>query len=116
MYKFGQIEISSKEFNGDYKVIENVDLEKIRLSEGVTANKHDTRYTIGYETEQGKIVPLYMKTPKDCVSSGVSRYNESSPWKMGFNVIEDEVWVRQYEAISKKVLRSFWVKNLRENC
>ena len=103
MYKFGQIEILSKEFNGEYKVIENVDLEKIRLSEGVTANKHDTRYTIGYETEQGKIVPLYMKTPKDCVSSGVSRYNESSPWKMGFNVIEDEVWVRQHEAISKKV-------------
>ena len=103
MYKFGQIEISSKEFNGEYKVTENVDLERIRLSEGVTANKHDTRYTIGYETEQGKIVPLYMKTPKDCVSSGVSRYNESSPWKMGFNVIEDEVWVRQYEAISKKV-------------
>ena len=98
MYKFGQIEILSKEFNSEYKVIENVDLEKIRLTEGVVANKHDTRYTIGYET-----VPLYMKTPKNCVSSGVSRFSENSPWKMGFNVIEDEVWVRQYEAISKKI-------------
>ena len=103
MYKFGQIEILSKEFNSDYKVTKNVDLEKIRLSDGITVNKHDTRYTIGYEVEQGKIVPLYMKTPKDCVSSGVSRYNESSPWKMGFNVIEDEAWVQQYEAISKKI-------------
>ena len=102
MYKFGQIEKLSKEFNTEYKVTENVDLEKIRLSEGVVANKHDTRYTIGYETEQ-EIVPLYVKTPKDCVSSGVSRYNESSPWKMGFNVIEDKNWVRQYEAISKKI-------------
>ena len=104
MYKFGQIEISNKEFNSEYKVIENVDLEKIRLSEGVVANKHDTRYTIGYEAEQGKIVPFYMKTPKDCVSSGVSRYHdENSPWKMGFNVDEDKVWIRQYEAISKKI-------------
>ena len=103
MYKFGQIEILSKEFNSEYKVTENVDLEKIRLSEGVTVNKHDTRYTIGYEAEQGKIVPLYIKTPKDCVSSGVSRYNDNSPWKMGFNVIEDEVWIRQYEAVSKKI-------------
>ena len=103
MYKFGQVQILSKDFNTEYKVAEHVDLEKIRISEGVVANKHDTRYTIGYETEQGKIVPLYMKTPKDCVSSGVSRYNESSPWKMGFNVGEDEVWIRQYEAISKKV-------------
>ena len=33
MYKFGQIEILSKEFNSEYKVTENVDLEKIRLSE-----------------------------------------------------------------------------------
>ncbi len=103
MHKFDQIEISSKEFNTEYKVTENVDLEKIRLSEGTTVNKHDTRYTMCYEAEQGKIVPLYMKTSKDCVSSGVSRYNENSPWKMGFNVIEDEVWVRQYEAISKKI-------------
>ena len=103
MFKFGQIQIVSKDFNSKYKLTNEVELEKIRLSEGVTANKHDTRYTIGYELEPGKIVPLYIKTPRDCVSSGVSRYNESSPWKMGFNVGEDEVWVRQYEAILKKI-------------
>ena len=103
MYKFGQIEIASKEFNSEYKLTSIVDLEKIRVSEGVVANKHDTRYTIGYEVELGQIVPLYIKTPKDCVSSGVSRYNKNSPWKMGFNVGEDEAWVRQYERIWKKV-------------
>ena len=43
MYKFGQIEILSKEFNSEYKVTENVDLEKIRLSEGVVTNKQDIR-------------------------------------------------------------------------
>ena len=103
MYKFGQIEIASKEFNSEYKLTNIVDLEKIRVSEGVVANKHDTRYTIGYEIELGQIVPLYIKTPKDCVSSGVSQYNESSPWKMGFNVGEDEVWTQQYEAVLKKI-------------
>ena len=103
MYKFGQMEIASKEFNSEYKLTNIVDLEKIRVSEGVVANKHDTRYTIGYEVELGQIVPLYIKTPKDCISSGVSRFSENSPWKMGFNVIEDEVWTGQYEAISKKI-------------
>ena len=80
MYKFGQIEISSKEFNSVYQITNDVDLEKIRISEGVVANKHDTRYTI--EVEPGKIIPLYIKTPKDCLSSRVTRYNESSPWKI----------------------------------
>ena len=48
-------------------------------------------------------MPLYIKTPKDCTSSGVSRYNETSAWKMGFNVSEDEAWVGQYQDIWDKV-------------
>ena len=58
------------------------------MSEGVVANKHDERYTVGYEVEPGEIMPLCIKTPKDCLSSGVSRFNEASPWKMGFNVMK----------------------------
>ena len=103
MYKFGQIEIESKKFNSEYQVQEDVDLEKIRISEGVVANKHDTRYTVGYEVTPGVVVPLYVRTPKDCLSSGVSRFNEASPWKMGFNVSQDESWVKDYEAIWSKV-------------
>jgi len=103
MYKFDQIEVASKKFNGDYQVIDTVDLEKIRVSEGVVANKHDTRYTIGYEVNPGKIVPFYIKTPKDCASSGVSKVNESSQWKMGFNMSEDEEWVKQYKSIWIKI-------------
>ena len=99
MYKFGQISISSKDFNREYQVQKDVDLEKIRVSEGVVANRCDIRFIIGYEVEPGVIVPLHIKTPKDCFSSGVSRYNESSLWKIGFNVGEDKAWVKQYEAI-----------------
>ena len=103
MYKFGQIQILSKDFNSEYKVAEHVDLDKIRVSKGVEANKHDTRYIIGYETEPGKIVPLYIMTPNNCSSSGVSRYNEASAWKMGFNVSEDKAWVQVYQAIFSKI-------------
>ena len=62
MYKFGQIEITSKDFNSLYQIANDADCEKIRVSEGVVANKHDTRYMIGYEVETGKIVPLCIKT------------------------------------------------------
>ena len=56
MYKFGQIEIVSKKINSVYQITNDVDCEKIRISEGVVANKRDTRYTIGYEVESGKVV------------------------------------------------------------
>ena len=103
MYKFGQIEIESKKFNSIYEVQKDVDLEKIRVSKGVVANKHDVRYILGYEIEPGVVVPLCIKTPKDCLSSGISRYNEASSWKMGFNVSEDETWIQQYDSIWRKV-------------
>ena len=43
MYKFGEIEIESNKFNSVYQVQKDVDCGKIRVSEGVVANKHDTR-------------------------------------------------------------------------
>ena len=36
-----------------------MNLEKIRVSKRFAANKHDTRYTINYEVELRKIIPLY---------------------------------------------------------
>ena len=103
MFKFGQIEVASKDFHSTYQVTDIIDFEKITLSEGVVANKYDTRYTIGYEVEPGKFIPLYIKTPKSCWSSGVSRYNENSAWKMGFNVSEDPSWMKKYEMIWKRI-------------
>jgi len=102
MLKFGQVSVASKDFHSTYEVTNNIDFDKITLCEGVVANKADTRYTIGYEKEPGKIIPLYIKTPKNCWSSGVSRYNENAAWKMGFNVSEDSTWLKMYEMIWKK--------------
>ena len=39
------------------------------------------------------------KLQRTFFSSGVYRFNETSPWKMGFKVSEDEAWVKDYEAI-----------------
>ena len=63
----------------------------------LSPRRSDERYTVGYEVEPGVIIPLYVRTPKDCLSSGVSRFNESSPWKMGFNVGGDARFREQYE-------------------
>jgi len=45
MYKFGKIEVPSKTFNTVYQAVDisTIDLEKIRISEGVVANKHGIR-------------------------------------------------------------------------
>ncbi|WP_215897620.1 hypothetical protein, partial [Acinetobacter baumannii] len=102
MLKFGKVQVASKDFHSFYEVTNSIDFSRIRVSEGVVANKADTRYTIGYEKECGSIVPLYIKTPKNCRSSGVSRYNENSAWKMGFK-IEDSSWLKTYEMIWKRV-------------
>ena len=107
MYKFDRVEIESRKFNSVYEVQKDVELGKIRVSEAVVANKHDARFIVGYEVEPGRIVPLCIKTPKDCLSSGVSRFSEASPWKMGFNVSEDEAWVEQYEGIWWRVCEIF---------
>ena len=103
MNKFDQIEIVSKEFNSVYQIVNDIDCEKIRVSEGIIANKHDTQYIVRYKVEPEIIVLLHVKTPKDCVSSGVSQYNESSSWKMGFSVGEKEAWVQQYVAVWEKI-------------
>ena len=102
MFKFGQVQVSKKDFNKVYELTENISIDKIVISEGVVDDKSGVRYTIGYEKEPGKIIPLYMKTPKDCWSPGVSRYNENSPWKMGFQ-IEHCIWLGQYNSIAGRV-------------
>ena len=103
MLEFGQISISSKDFYKTYQVPESIDMEKITISDAVTANKIDTRRTIGYEVEPGKVIPLFIKTPKNCSSNGVTRYNENSAWKMGFRVGDEQAWVEQYEAIWARI-------------
>lgn len=109
MCNLDQIQIASKKFDSKYQVQKGVDCGKIRISEGVIVNMHDTKYTIGCEVEPGEVFPLYVKTPKDCLVERVSRYSEASPWKMGFNVGEYEAWIRKYKVGRR--LKSFRTKS-----
>ena len=104
-YKFGQAEVKATMFNTTYELtdIYSINLNKIRVSNIIECGKHDAKYIVGYEKEPCNIIPLHIKTPKKCYSNGVSRYNEKSSWKMGFNVSEDDEWVKKYVAIWAKV-------------
>lgn len=95
-FNFNQITITSKNFYKNYQTIDKVDLKKIMVSKGVTSNNNnDLRYIIGYQVGEG-VIPFFIKTPKGCSSNGVTRYSDSSPWKMGFNTSGDEEWQKKW--------------------
>ena len=104
-FRFGDIHIPSKNFHSAYQVTDifSIDLENIVISEVISANKRDMRYIIGHRIEPGKIIPLFIKTPKHCWSSGVSRYNDNASWRMSFNVEEDLTWIDQYKMIWDRI-------------
>ena len=79
-FKFGDISVVSKEFYSKYQVTDifSIDLRCIVITEGIQCNRQDMRYIIGYKEGPNKVIPLYVRTPKNCWSSGVSRYNENS--------------------------------------
>ena len=62
----------------------------------------DCRYIVGYQVD-GVLTPLFIKTPKNTFSYGVSQYNKSSAYTMSFNVSEEKEWVAQYKKIWNEV-------------
>lgn len=42
MYRCSQIEVESKDLNSVHQVVKNINFEKIRISDGVATNNHDT--------------------------------------------------------------------------
>ena len=51
----------------------------------------------------GALIPLFIKTPKNIFSYGVSQYDKNSAYTMSFNVSEAEEWVAQYKKIWNEV-------------
>ena len=48
-------------------------------------------------------MPLFIKTPKNIFSYGVSQYDKNSAYKMLFNISETKEWVFQYKKIWNEV-------------
>ena len=58
---------------------------------------------VGYQVDGETILPLFIKTPKNIFSYGVSQYDKNSAYTMSFNVSDASEWVFQYKNISNEV-------------
>ena len=73
------------------------------VSDKVSCNNgKDCRYIVGYQ-DDGVLMPLFMKTPKNIFSYGVSQYAKNSAYTMSLNVFEEKAWETQYEKIWNEV-------------
>ena len=101
MLKFCQKEVKTKDFYGQRQITDifTIDVNKLVISEKVPCNNgRDCRYTVGYQVD-GVLIPLFIKTPKNIFSHGVSQYDKNSPYTMSFNISEEKEWVSQYKKI-----------------
>ena len=101
MFKFGQKEVTSKDFYGQRKITDifTIDVNKLVVSDKVPCNNgKDCRYIVGYQVDEA-LIPLFIKTPKNVFSHGVSQYDKNSAYTMSFNVSEEEAWKTQYKKI-----------------
>ena len=91
MFKFGQIEVTSKDFHKQRQITDTfrINVDKVVLSDKVPCNngKH-WRYIVGYQVDGETIIPLFIKTPKNIFSYGVSQYDNNSSYTTSFNVSE----------------------------
>ena len=74
MLKFGQKEITTKDFYGQRQITDifTTDVNKLVISDKVScSNGKDYRYIVGYQVNE-VLVPLFIKTPKNVFSYGVS--------------------------------------------
>ena len=105
MLKFGQKEVTTKGFYGQRKITDifTIDVNKLVVSNKVPANNgKDCRYIVGYQVDEA-LMPLFIKTPKNCFSYGVSQYDRNSACKMSFNISKEKEWTSQYKKIWNEV-------------
>ena len=101
MLKFGQKEVTIKDFYGQRQITDifTIDLNKVVVSDKVSCNNGKVyHYIVGYQVD-GALIPVFIKTPKNIFSYGVSQYNKNSTYTMPFNVSEEKEWFSQYKKI-----------------
>ena len=77
MLKFSQKEVTTKDFYGQRQITDifTFDINKVVVSDKVTCNNgKDCHYVVGYQADRA-LMPLFIKTPKNRLSYGVSEYN-----------------------------------------
>ena len=87
MLKFGQKEVTNKDFYGQRQItgIFTIDVNRVVVSNEVLCNNgKGCRYVVGYQVD-GALIPLFIKTPKNIFSYGVSQYDKNSAYTMSCN-------------------------------
>ena len=101
MLKFGRKEVTTKGFYGQRQITDifTINVNKVVVSDKVPCNNgKDCCYIVGYQVA-GALIPVFIKTPKNIFSYGVSQCDKNSAYTMSFNVSKEKVWVAQYEKI-----------------
>ena len=78
MLKFGQKEVTTKDFHGQRQITDlfMIDVNKLVVSDKVSCNNgKDCCYIVGYQID-GVLIPLSIKTTKTMLSYGVSQFDE----------------------------------------
>ena len=105
MFKFGEKGVTTKDFYGQRQITDifTIDINEVMVSQKVPWNNgKDCHYIVGYQVD-GALIPLFITTPKNILSYGVSQYGKNSAYTMSFNVSEAREWVSQYKTIWNEV-------------
>ena len=95
MLKFGQKEVTTKDFYEQRQITDifTIDVNKLVISDKVPCNNgKDCRYIVSYQVDW-VLIPLFIKTPKNIFSYGVSQYDKNSAYTVSFNVSGEKGWV-----------------------
>ena len=112
MLKIGQKEVTTKDFYGQGQITDifTMDVNKLVISDKVPCNNgKDCRYIVGYQGDAALIL-LFIKTPRDIFSYGVSQFDKNSAYTMSFNVSEEEAWKTQYKKIWNEIKSQLFQK------
>ena len=108
MLKFDLKEVTTKDMYGQRQITDifTIDINKLVISDKVACNnRKDCLYIVGYQVN-GALASLFVKTPKNIFSYGVSQYDENSAYPISFNVSkarEAREWMSQYRKIWNEV-------------
>ena len=86
-FKFGQKQIPSKYFRNQLTGILTINVNNLVLSDRVSCNDgKDWWYTVGYQVDGEIIIPLFMKTPKNLLTYGVTQFDKNSAFTMSLTM------------------------------
>ena len=106
MLKFGQKEVTTKDFYGQRQITDifTIDVNKVVVSDKVPCNNgKDCRYIVGYQIDEA-LIPLLIKTPSDIFSYGVLQYDKNSAYTMSFQ-IWNEVESQLFEKMATEPIK-----------